>query len=255
MDIVYIVGNGSRWNNNELRYSLRSIEKNGIGLGRVFLVGTAPSFISDEVTVIPFEDDPGAAPAENVFHKMLFAMESGLLPEQFLVSSDDHFAITPADFAHWPLHYKGTHLPSSKDMGNRALGGKQYVSAIANTNDLLARFGYHTYYFEGHANKLYTMEAYRWLCRQGIICDAAEYAGGVSLNTPMAMAIHHLHPDYPCVKRKDLKVRQFSSRSDLETILQGTNMFSIGDEAISCGIGSFLQEMFPNPSKFEKNDL
>ena len=27
MDIVYCLGNGSKWDNNELRYSLRSVER------------------------------------------------------------------------------------------------------------------------------------------------------------------------------------------------------------------------------------
>ena len=44
MDILYVVGTGSKWDNNELRYSLRSIDKYGINIDRVFIVGTKPDF-------------------------------------------------------------------------------------------------------------------------------------------------------------------------------------------------------------------
>jgi len=39
VDVVYPLSNGSHWDNNELRYSLRSLEKYALNLGRVFVVG------------------------------------------------------------------------------------------------------------------------------------------------------------------------------------------------------------------------
>ena len=39
MDVVYILGKGSVWKDNEIRYSLRSIEKHLTGFDRVFIVG------------------------------------------------------------------------------------------------------------------------------------------------------------------------------------------------------------------------
>ena len=56
MDIVYIIGKGSKWNNQELKYSLRSIAKYGINIGKVFIVGYKPNFVSDEVIYIPCDD-------------------------------------------------------------------------------------------------------------------------------------------------------------------------------------------------------
>ena len=56
MDILYVIGKGSEWNNNELRFSLRSIAKYGKNIDRVFIVGYKPDFVSDEVTFIPCDD-------------------------------------------------------------------------------------------------------------------------------------------------------------------------------------------------------
>ena len=52
MDILYCIGEGSKWNNNELRYSLRSLEKFGKNVGNIYMVGYNPGFLSDEVTFI-----------------------------------------------------------------------------------------------------------------------------------------------------------------------------------------------------------
>ena len=55
IDVLYIVGTGSHWNNYELRYSLRTLEKYGKNIGRVFVSGFNPVFLSNEVifTSIP----------------------------------------------------------------------------------------------------------------------------------------------------------------------------------------------------------
>ena len=47
-DVVYPIGQGSSWKNNELRFSLRSIEKYGINVGKLFIVGELPDFLLGE---------------------------------------------------------------------------------------------------------------------------------------------------------------------------------------------------------------
>ena len=40
IDIVYPLGRGSQWRDNELRYSLRSLEMYGVNVGKVYMIGT-----------------------------------------------------------------------------------------------------------------------------------------------------------------------------------------------------------------------
>lgn len=54
MDIIYSIGSGSTWDNNELRYSLRSLDMYGKSYDRVFVVGNIPEFLSDEVIKVPY---------------------------------------------------------------------------------------------------------------------------------------------------------------------------------------------------------
>ncbi|MBR0299772.1 MAG: hypothetical protein IJQ93_05590, partial [Bacteroidales bacterium] len=59
MDILYIVGAGcSRCNDFELRMSLRSIAMYGKNVGRVFVCGHCPDWLSDEVVKLPLDTVP-----------------------------------------------------------------------------------------------------------------------------------------------------------------------------------------------------
>ena len=72
MDIVYIIGSGSKWQDNELRYSLRSIEKFGGNFGEVYIVGDRlPPFIDPStVRYLPVKDITTGKPALNVYYKL-----------------------------------------------------------------------------------------------------------------------------------------------------------------------------------------
>lgn len=47
MDVLYYIGGGSMHNNNELRYSLRSLQKHCRDLGKVWVVGNKPDFLQN----------------------------------------------------------------------------------------------------------------------------------------------------------------------------------------------------------------
>ena len=47
IDVVIPLGTGSRWQDNELRYCLRSIEKNLSGVNEVVIVGEKPKWLTN----------------------------------------------------------------------------------------------------------------------------------------------------------------------------------------------------------------
>lgn len=251
MDVVYIVGNGSRWGNNELRYSLRSIEKFGIGLGRVFIFGSIPYFINRaRVTCVEMQDNAGV-PAKNVYLKIKSAIESDIVPGRFLISSDDHFFVRPTDFINYPIYFKSENMPTQENVGTGKFGGVQYTQGIVNTSIVMDKFGLGHVYFEGHTNKLYDKSAWRILDDMGVWNMMGDFKDGFSTNTPMAAFLARTDKRLDVIKRKDIKINRFASFAQLESIIEDTDCFSIGDGAIECGIGDYLQWMFPNKSKYE----
>lgn len=254
MDVVYLIGPFSSWNDNELRYSLRSLAKFAQNLGHIYLVGYCPKWVNKKlVTYIPFEDKAGVHKAQNTFAKATYVLDHPeLVPsDRFLISSDDHFLIRPTDFDNYPIHYKGAHMPTRKDLGDRSIGGRNYVQAMVNTSDIMRWLHLSDLHFEGHANKIYDRNTWHYLNRIGFSCLAARFDGYLSLNAPMSSAFMKQHPDYPCVFRKDNKIEHFSSRDDLLKQIGDTWSFSIGDSAIQDGIGDYLQELFPKKCIFE----
>ena len=104
MEIVYILGNGSKFNNEEIRYSLRSLEK-FVNFNRVFIVGECPKFLRN-VIHIPFGDSKN--PRVNHLEKINEIIEKvSDLSENFLLMYDDIFFIDKVDIENYPNYYKG----------------------------------------------------------------------------------------------------------------------------------------------------
>ena len=258
MDVLYVVGDGSNWNNNELRYSLRSIAKHGIGLGRVFIIGSIPYFVNqDKVTCISFADDPAGTPANNVFRKIRFAIENVKeLSNPFLLSSDDHFFVRPTDFGNYPIFHKGASMPIKKeDINSGRFGDARYTTTMVETAKLMKKYKLDTHYFEGHTNKLYDKDAWQYLCDIGFFKEAEKVTGGISTNAPMAAAYLKLHPDVKPEYRKDIKIGSFKDQEELLRQIGTSNSFSIRDAAITSGIGGYLNTLFPDKCDFEKEDI
>jgi len=103
MDIVYILGTGSVWQDNEIRYSLRSVFKNVLDLGNIFVVGEFPGWLQG-VSHIPCRDDFGAK-WRNAYMKTRAACENPNISENFLLMNDDFFILEPIKAAEYPYYY------------------------------------------------------------------------------------------------------------------------------------------------------
>lgn len=112
VDIVYVVGIGSKNSNDKpLRWSLRSVEQFAKNVGRVVVAGYPPSWLSDEVVKVPFEQ------THRKHINMLLSIDAAAkqagLQQPFLFSADDHYFCREADLDKWPNYCMGT-LPSIK---------------------------------------------------------------------------------------------------------------------------------------------
>lgn len=92
MDLLYVVGDHSAWEHNELRYSMRSVCAN-MPHDRVIVSGHKPTWLQG-VEHVPGKDDKGSA-ARNAQTKALAALKSGLVGDRFKLMSDDLFILQP----------------------------------------------------------------------------------------------------------------------------------------------------------------
>ncbi len=93
MDLVYIVRNGD--DNEELRASLRSIEKYAPKYDNVIIVGYKPEWVSDKVIYIPTHQRKKSSKWENSRNNLITACKSPLVSEYFILMNDDFIATRP----------------------------------------------------------------------------------------------------------------------------------------------------------------
>lgn len=254
MDVVYVIGTGSKFGNEELRYSLRSICRFAQNLGEVYIVGDVlPPFINPESVHYIHYEDRGLTPAANVYFKLCELFEKTDL-QQFLLSSDDHFFIRPVDFDQWPVLYKGHRMPGESDLRTGAFGDVQYTRCMIDSAWYMSKAGLKIRYYEGHTNKLYTREAWDYMHQvvysRMMGWDKPRTMVWPCTNSLMGASIMHLHPDYPCQYRKDIKLHHLDRMSDWVQLLDA-HSFSIYDSAWNTGVFDFLSYLFPEKCRFE----
>jgi len=102
MDAVYILGNGSLANNDEIRISLRSLEKYMLDLGNVYIIGELPDFAKN-VIHLPSKDY-SVDKWKNAYNKVKNACQIDDLSDEFLLMNDDFFMLEPFTGADWPFY-------------------------------------------------------------------------------------------------------------------------------------------------------
>jgi hypothetical protein len=145
IDLVYVLGSGSNWHNNELRFSLRSVARNLENVGNIFIVGDKPKWIKN-ITHIPCEDPFKLNPDANIITKVIEACKNEELSEKFLFMNDDYFVINKTDATTIPAIHKGDMATFGPDYFRKVTWRRN----LLRTRDILIEKGYTAYHFDGH---------------------------------------------------------------------------------------------------------
>lgn len=95
VDAVFLLGTGSKHDNLELQFALRSLERNAPWIRNVYVVGEDPGFLSSEVRYIRAHDIYQHCADANLIHKVTKACRASDLSQTFLVCSDDQLLLKP----------------------------------------------------------------------------------------------------------------------------------------------------------------
>lgn len=240
MDILYVVGTGSKWNNNELKYSLRSIDKNGVNVGRVYIATEhLPAFVNPEKVVHYPIRDLGKIKHLNIMDKIEGVMQHTDIADDFLLSSDDHFYLRETDFAHYPLYHKGE--ISERDEN------AEYWMSMRDTKHLLQQHGLTTYSTNPHCNTHFNRPMF--MEHSALMKEGKQLRYGAEVNCLMGNLMIAAGVEPVCYN--DIKINSFKNREDLLRQLGDTHCFSIYDSALKCGMKEYLRELFPNKSRWE----
>ena len=108
MDILYVLGKGSNWENKEILYSLRTVEKYCKNVNRIFITGDfKPNFLNNRVIFNKCSDVDKERPNVNTLEKILWTIKNTDISENFLLMNDDYFFTKSVDIKKYPFACKG----------------------------------------------------------------------------------------------------------------------------------------------------
>lgn len=224
--IVYVLGNGSKWNNLEIRLSLRSIEKHLKNYGQVFVIGDNPKLKN----VIHIQaEDPHAIPDSNILHKLTIACSTPEISDTFLFVNDDHYLLSDYEADKFPYFYSGTLQEYVKRRGKDT-----YRNRVENTLNSLTERSLPTKFFDIHTPILYKKDLF--LKHVTGVYDPTKRDGMV-LKSLYGNAIQA-----EGVQMQDGKLDKLPLR-DMKIVSSMPRM--------RCSIKRYLFEQFPKPSIFE----
>lgn len=229
MDVLYVIGNGSKHGNLELRMSLRSISKYADNLRNVVVVGSPPDWLSPEVKTLAIRDKYGCKHS-NILACIEAAIDAGLVHGDFLYSSDDHFYIRKCDFDNYPYYHKADALRDRVLPGDKFYA---YHTSIVETRKLLEKHHLPIKNYSQHCNTHMHTEVFKDI--RDIVHESYKLSHGAE-PTCLIMNAWMARPNHPtAVHRNDLKIRVAASMKELWRQIGNSECFSIGDSLFRNG--------------------
>lgn len=252
MQILYVMGTGSKHDDIELKWSLRSVAKYAKTLPEIVISGHCPDFIDkDKVTWIPPVETHSKRKHNNMCDKVVHAIETGVCSKPFLLSSDDHFFVRSVDFDSYPRYLRpGIFIKdSSLDRENWS----SYERSIQETRSCLLKCGLPIFHFCGHYN---TWIDPRAVTRVKQIRERfpRTVSSGYEPTLLFANVCKYYRPQWPVTIRRDLKLYEWTSPNSVRESIGDRDSFSISDAMFDSEsqFETMMNSWYDRPSPFEK---
>jgi len=245
-DIVYPLGSGSAWNDSELRYSLRAIEKNLTGYGNIVIVGRLPKFIDPKTVIHIPADDPLPSNADgNIALKVLKACADKRVSDDFLFINDDHIINKPMNVLDIGFYHKGDFAEMQPSFWHHGL----HRQRLKRTFEILQEKGHTTFHFDIHT----PIRINKQLFKEIIPTFAFESDIGYAMKSIYA---NKAVPDNKKEHLGGLKTKLFKHKTlaVLTEVFKRSHYVSYNDLGLNGALKYLLAAYFPEMSKYELYD-
>lgn len=232
-DVVYFVKDCPV--NEELRYSLRSVEENW-SYNDVWFVGGCPTGLKPDKYFRASQDGPDKW--NKVRNMIRQVCENDEITENFWLFNDDFFVLK-APGVSFPPQYNGEIEPYIKRVEEKAGGPNDYTIRLTEAKKRLKRDGYTTLNYEVHKPMLINRK------------KALEVLDKFP-NVPAFRSLYGNYFKIGGVNRHDMKIK-LMKYSKMDLVRNEWDFVSTDDESFANGeIGQFIKNRFNEPSRFEK---
>jgi hypothetical protein len=244
IDVVYVLGTGSSWSDNEIRFSIRSVLKNLTGIGQIFIVGEHPANLGGFIHIQHPDEFPSTNADGNIIRKVLRACQDPRLSQQFLFINDDHIIMKPIRARNIPPFHKG-------DM-------KTYRTDYWKLNEWRKRL-----LFTKAALEEQDLPTLHYDCHTPIIFDKLkfplamarfDYASGIGLTMKSLYGNIH-YPKAPLLVEQKKTVFKYFTLAELRERFTDSILLSFNDQGLNDSLKIFLYQQFPDSSPLETKPI
>jgi hypothetical protein len=225
-DVVIPLGTGSKYNNMELRYCLRGIEKHLTGYRNIWIIGERPEWLQN-INHIPHTDESSVSD-RNIYEKLRAACSHPDISDTYLMMNDDHFLLWHFDITTFPNYYMST----LEKYANRRNDG--YGQRCQNTLHYLKENGHAIKHFDIHYPILYNKKAF---------LDTVGQMPWGEQSFIIKSAYANMNKVSGTEVKEDSKITYLPTNQPV---------FSTYPH-VKHAIQRFLKEQFPTPSRYEKS--
>ena len=229
-DVVYFVKETTT--NEELRYSLRSIEKN-FPHNKVWFVGGQPNGLEPDEKLRLVQ--AGLSKYSNVGSLLIRTLEEEKISEDFWYFNDDFFVMQPIKDLP-PIYYKDLYRYIINVENNNGIAASPYTKRLRHTISLLEENGLEVLNYETHTPIL--------INRKKALDVIRKFGRG--------LAFRSLYGNYYKIGGKDTKdVKVIDTEKEVS---EKSILLSTSDRAFKSGrIGEFIKTKFTERSRFEND--
>lgn len=225
-DLIYILK--ADIDTDELKYSLRSVEKN-FPINRVWFVGGQPEGLEPDIRLK--HDQVGNSKWEMIRSSMWKAVSDERLTEDFFLFNDDFFVMEPVDTDSFRNFVDGT-LGRRIDELHSESGMNAYTRTLFKLEQELKTMHEPTMNFDVHLPMLLNKEQVRSTLYK---CSSPQMRSAIGNINRLPFVIH-----------PDVKVY------DLESVPVNETYLSTNDDTFKKGnVGKYIRETFTTKSRFE----
>jgi hypothetical protein len=244
IDVVYVLGKGSSWRNNELRFSLRALEKNLLEYRKIWVIGEKPEWMQG-INHIPFKDELVNNADGNIIRKVLRICQERTLTRNFLFMNDDHLVTKPIRAAEI--------LPYQK--GNMAEFSPEYFETdfwrgrLWRTRNILLEKGFTAYHFDCHVPIVIDKKRFPEVMSQFNF----EKNIGFTMKSLYGNVIHG--ESAPKLNGEKITVFRPMTFDQVKLHCAGRQFVAFNDSGLRPGFKRWLHINYPTASSFEKSNV